>query len=819
MTVLAAWLPAAQQVRGQGAPHNAGYLYLSPVPNASYVSAQTRYILVRFEAVVPSQVTNLMTDFISVIGNSSGPHQGTTRVATDARTVIFEMGTDFSPNELVTVTLLPQTGPDAAGGVGLYQYQFRITALMPGSLPIAVHSKGALAQAANTPDDLKVLRPTVAKGADTGITKKAVTMSNGVSVPSDFPQVVITVNTNPSPGYLFLENALDGVSPYTMMLDYQGLPVWYHQGRLFDFTIQKNRQITWGTFDNGRLDSGYSSTFYAFDQNFNFVRSYTTTNGYVTDGHDLKVQADGTYLMIGLRTNAVDLSQYYVGGDPNAVVEETVIQEFTSAGELIFQWRAWDNYDIGDLVPKGNTEFAHMNGIDFDVDGNILVSCRHLSEVTKINHDSGEIIWRLSGAHNGFTFINDPFNGTSYQHNISALGNNHYMVFDNGDYHTLEVSRAAEYQLDLTNMTATLVWQFRDKPDKYTYYLGSAQRLPTGNTLINFVQAKYPKAIEVDSDGVKHFELSLVPGSDAYRAFRLPWNGVVAAPYLIVEPQTNNITLIFNKFGDSNIAYYRIYGGPVPHPTTLLAESDTTLKQLSNLANGLYYFRVTAVSNDGIESTFSNEESTTVNIIPPGQNMVQNGDFSQGSMPWVTTVNGGASAALKVENGVGHFYITNSGSALNSIQLQQGGQVLIKGNRYVLEFDAWSSQTTYINVTLVRSTAPFTYDTQISPPFLTPNHSHYRYVFTMQQTSDYSASLLFNLGTATADIYLDNISLFNPSVGDLNQDGRVDFLDLAVFCSNWLKQQTGSPADLNGDSEVDFNDFCIFGQNWPPASR
>lgn len=47
---------------------------------------------------------------------------------------------------------------------------------------------------------------------------KAIVMSNGLYVPSDCPQVLITVNTNPSPGYLFLENALDGVAPYMMNL-------------------------------------------------------------------------------------------------------------------------------------------------------------------------------------------------------------------------------------------------------------------------------------------------------------------------------------------------------------------------------------------------------------------------------------------------------------------------------------------------------------------------------------------------------------------------------------------------------------------------
>jgi len=801
-----AWLALPHQVWAQSPARQAGYLYLSPVPGASYVSVPTRYILVRFAQVTPSQVTNLMMDFITVTGATSGPHYGTTRVASDGRTVIFTMGADFSTNELVTVSLSPLVEPGAAGSLEPYRYQFMVSAPMPGSLPLAVRAAKAPVRVDDLPDRAKAITPATS-AARRSPHPKAMLMPNGVSVPSDFPQVVITVNTNPSPGYLFLENGLDGVPPYTMLLDNNGFPVWYSRGRMYDFKVQKNGMITWCRSD----DTGFA----AFDQNFNYLKTYLTTNGYLTDSHELKVLADGTYFMIGYWNNTVDMSQYLLGGAPGSTVRETVVQEFTAAGDLILQWRGWDNYNIAD--GNGNTDFPHMNGIDIDEDGTLLVSARHLSEVTKIDRDSGEVIWRLSGAHSSFNFVNDPFNGTSFQHNITALGNGHYMVFDNGDYHTLQVSRAVEYQLDLANMTATVAWQFRDTPDKYAFWLGSAQRLPSGNTLIDFVLPQYPKAIEVDTNGVKHFELSLVPGSDSYRAFRFPWQGVVAAPYLIVEPQADNITLVFNKFGDPNVAYYRIYGGPAPAPTTLLAESNTTLQQLSNLRSGLYYFRVAAVSTHGVESPFSNEESVNVNILPPGGNMVQNADFSQGTFYWGLNLSSNANATWSIGNGVSEFYITNGGTRLADIQLFQGGETLILGRQYVLEFDAWSSQTRYMEVQLAQAVPPFTDYSHITPPFLTPNRTHYRYVFTMQQPSDFSATLLFNLGASTADVYLGNMFLFNPPVGDLNLDGQVNFLDLGILTKNWLKQGSGLPGDLNGDGKVDFTDLGILGANWTPG--
>jgi hypothetical protein len=818
-------LAGVDLARAQSAARLAGYLYLSPEPAAPYVSAQSRYVLVRFANVAPAEVTNLTTSFISVTGATSGPHSGLTQVASDGRTVILTLSEDFSQNELVTVTLNPQLACGACGRLTLYEYQFMTTAPIPGSLSAAAFASSMPVRTGLSSDYGELSdgsSQATSPNGGTLMTRKAKTtpknsqrlsltggnaiaaagiMPNGVSVPSDFPRVTITINTNPSPGYLFLDTG-NGSKPYTMILDNNGSPIWYRRGRMENFKIEQNNLIT-----------GYpvpsSGGFPAFDPNFNYIQTFRTTNGYLTDSHELKVLADGSYLMLGYRTNTVDMSKYVVGGRTNAVVTEGVLQEFTAAGELIFQWRAWDHYDIRD----GSTDFPHFNAIDVDEDGHILVSARHFSETTKINRDTGEIIWRLGGSKSSFTFLNDPLNGTSYQHTCSALGNGRYMVFDNGNNHDPQVSRAVEYQLNLTNMTAIMVWQFRDTPEEFSEFMGNAQRLPNGNTLINWV---YDKIVEVDSNGAKHFEMNLVGFNTIYRVYRFPWEGVVKVPYLIVEPYPDNTTLLFNKFGDTNVAYYRIYGGTTPQPTNLLATSSTTQKRLTNLENGrLYYFRVTAVNKGGVESDYSNEENVTVNILKPGQNMVANGDFAVGTNSWIWTVSGTASAGWNITNAVSRFVIPNGGTATSSLQLRQTSIPLIQGKKYVFEFDAWTSGgARTIEAKLQNSSGSLNYS-GTKTPTLTPTTNHFRYVFTMQAASDFSAQLVFNLGgTSTRPVHLDSISLFNAAPGDLNLDGRVDLLDLSVMASEWLRQGTNLVSELDGNGKVDFKDFGILGENW-----
>ena len=807
-----------------------GYLYLSPIPGAEYVSPQTKFFLVRFEAISPNDLTNLPT-FIEVTGDSSGPHPGQTKIATDDRTVILEVSSGFSNDELVTVTLTPTVDPCAPAIVEPYQYQFMVSGPMPAplqapasTLPRAPSSGSAAReqvmnrQAAPNTECEALPTADMAMTAEDGISVTALDgpmiMPNGVSVPSNFPHINITINDNPDPGYIFLDNRTSGSNSYNVIFDNTGSPIWYLQtsDERRDMKVQHNGVLT--------MLARSPNRFIGLDTHYREIASYRAVNGYSTDEHELQVLEDGRYLLIGLRTNTVDMTQYLPGANPNASVRETIIQEFTPEGDLIFQWRAWDNFDVRDVHldnPYGGSfRFPHMNAIDIDEDGHILLSSRHISEVTKINRDTGEIIWRLGGAHSDFTFVNDSLNGFSCLHAIRAVGNGRYTLFDNGNLHSPRVSRAVEYELDLDAMTATLVWQFRETPDVYSHYMANAQRLPNGNTLINWAIGSLPKLTEVRPDRTKAFEMNWVDRYEAYRVWRCPWQGMAAKPNLIIETPPDNITLLFNKFGDPNVAYYRIYGGTTPEPTTLLDTSTSTLKRLfEGLENGLrYYFRVTAVDTNGTESDYSNEENAVISFTEPGQNVVLNWDFCQGQDSWTWEVGGSANAEWNIENGVSHFDITNGGTQISNVQLRQAGIRLVQGKEYVFEFDAFSDLPRIIEAKVGQDESPWTNYSKIGYSYITPNPTHFRYPFTMQDPSDYEARVVFNAGTSNDDVYIDNVSLITVLPGDFYFDGCVRFDDLAVLTGEWLEERSGLIADLDDNGKVDFNDFSIFADSF-----
>ena len=135
------------------------------------------------------------------------------------------------------------------------------------------------------------------------------------------------------------------------------------------------------------------------------------------------------------------------------------------------------------------------------------MSNRHLNECTKINRQTGEIIWRLGGKNNQFVFINEELT-FSFQHYFQSVPEkpNHYTLFDNGNLRG-DSSRVVEYELDIDNMTATKVWEYMPN-SRYSPSKGNAQRLTNGNTLIDWTYGPEPEITEVNETDEKHAVVS-----------------------------------------------------------------------------------------------------------------------------------------------------------------------------------------------------------------------------------------------------------------------------------------------------------------------
>ena len=88
-------------------------------------------------------------------------------------------------------------------------------------------------------------------------------MPNGVSVPSDFPQINITANNNPDPEYIFIDNRGGNGKRYNVIFDNSGSPVWYQlmPDERRDMKVQHNGMLTMLARDNGRYFVGLNTNY------------------------------------------------------------------------------------------------------------------------------------------------------------------------------------------------------------------------------------------------------------------------------------------------------------------------------------------------------------------------------------------------------------------------------------------------------------------------------------------------------------------------------------------------------------------------------
>jgi hypothetical protein len=248
---------------------------------------------------------------------------------------------------------------------------------------------------------------------------------NGVPVPYDFPVIHIQEFAPTAEGVLFCNFVSDRVY-YNLILDNRGTPLYYSRENepRYDFKPQGGRLLTMKVFSTA------GGGFIGLDSTYTVADTFYVPEPYETDMHELQVLPNGNYLLIARESIRMDMTQYVAEGNPNANVIGNHLIEMNSADQPVFIWKCWDHFDIldGHINYKATQiDYIHMNSIDIDRDGNYLVSCRNMSEITKINRKTGKIIWRLGGKHDRFEWINFD-RKFSCQHDIRSLPNGNYTV-------------------------------------------------------------------------------------------------------------------------------------------------------------------------------------------------------------------------------------------------------------------------------------------------------------------------------------------------------------------------------------------------------
>ena len=381
-----------------------------------------------------------------------------------------------------------------------------------------------------------------------------------------------------APGRIFLapKNGPEEHAPGQhgpMIADDEGRPVWFRplpkDGEdAFDFKVQRYRGEPVLTWWEGHHTGWGRGEYVILDPSYREVARVRAGNSYLGDHHEFLITSDDTALITIYEPVPADLSS--LGGPEDGVVLDGIAQEVDiETGEVLFEWHSLDHialeesYEPPPEDPGRSFDYFHINSVEVDHDGNLLVSARKTSAVYKIDRVSGEVLWRLDGKMGDF----EMGQGTRsyYQHDARRRPDGTLTIFDNGDREVNRRSRGIVLDLDEEAMTATLVREYRHPAGRLAATQGNMQGLPNGNVFVGW--GSDPAFSEFTGDGELVFNADLPPGVESYRAFRSPWSGYPEdRPAVVAErdPATGEVNIYVSWNGATEVAAWRVLAGQNP---------------------------------------------------------------------------------------------------------------------------------------------------------------------------------------------------------------------------------------------------------------
>ena len=223
------------------------------------------------------------------------------------------------------------------------------------------------------------------------------------------------------------------------------------------------------------------------------------------------------------------------------------------------EWRSLDHIALQESYwpVSSDWDFFHINSVDFDRDGSLLVSARSTHTVYKLAR-SGEILWRLGGTRSDFEL--GPGASFAWQHDARRRTDGAISIFDNGATPAVEArSRALILELDEDAMTATLQEQYSHR-GVLAGSQGNVQLLDSGNVFVGW--GEVPRVSEFERSGRMVFDALLGSGYECYRAFRLPWSATPAhAPALALARDGARVAAYASWNGATRVAHWQLLAG------------------------------------------------------------------------------------------------------------------------------------------------------------------------------------------------------------------------------------------------------------------
>ena len=211
--------------------------------------------------------------------------------------------------------------------------------------------------------------------------------------------------------------------------------------------------------------------------------------------HDAQWLPSGNLLYTAAHPMPQDKAARVSGGDPSrdrpdGVIQSDIVKEVNRAGETVWEWKIWEHVDPADFPVQDIFDRVHwpmINGLTVTKDNLVLMSLRTTSGILAVDKQSKNIAWYVGP------------DVLAQQHTPVEMDNGSILVFDNGNYR--KGSFAFSRVLEFTPESGEIVWSYTDPmpPAFYSPYMGGAERLWNGNTLV--CESAFGRLFEITPDG------------------------------------------------------------------------------------------------------------------------------------------------------------------------------------------------------------------------------------------------------------------------------------------------------------------------------
>lgn len=234
----------------------------------------------------------------------------------------------------------------------------------------------------------------------------------------------------------------------------------------------------------------------------------------------------------------IDFTEFTPGGYASFAWDLRVIDGRKLMGQRLIErdpdgtervlWNAWDYFSPDLSLAYGRyyssdpevEDWTHINGIYYDAaEDAYYLTMTYQSTVLKIDGETGEQIWALTDGGTG-DFANPASEEfLAYPHSAQPVDGG-VLVFNRSNFELGSgCSHADEIQLNEESWEASLRWQYGPDECLLVPFLGSAQRLPAGNTLIAWTTAG--QLDEVTPDGAIAWRVNTAFGAGVGFATRV----------------------------------------------------------------------------------------------------------------------------------------------------------------------------------------------------------------------------------------------------------------------------------------------------------